>query len=86
MVATKLQRELLKDLQLCPSNDLGLAQNLQHLYIRSIEITLEMLKVLEAQGSVMIGRGEFLPNRTSFASFNLLLTPIIHINGSFSNF
>lgn len=65
VVATKLQRELLQDLQLCPQNDLALAQSLQNLYIRSIEITLELLKLLDAHGSVMIGNGEFLPNRTS---------------------
>lgn len=63
VVATKLQYELLKDLRLCPQNDLNLAQNLQHLYIRCTEITLELLKLLESHGSVMIGRGEFLPNR-----------------------
>jgi hypothetical protein len=65
LVAKKLQRELELDLRNCPQHDLTVAHELQHMYIKSIEITLELLKLLDEQGSVMIGNGEFLPNRTS---------------------
>jgi hypothetical protein len=65
LVASKLQQELLQDLRRCSQYDLQTAHELQHMYIKCTEITLDLLRVLDAQGSVMIGKGEFLPNSTS---------------------
>lgn len=77
VVATKLQHEILLDLQNCPKNNLQLAHSLQRLYISSVEITLELLRLLDSHGAVMIGQGEFLPNRTF--NFRLQTRGWLHI-------
>ena len=70
LVASKLQTDLSTDLRRCSQYDLATAQKLQEMYIKCLAITLELLKVLDGQGAVMIGKGEFLPNSTAHFSTN----------------
>jgi len=64
-VASKLQQQLLHDLRHCPHNNLQTAHELQKVYIRTVEVALTLLKLLDSFGAVMVGEGEFLPNGTS---------------------